>query len=142
MTTEATPGALGSNDQLGLAPELAEFERQVRPLCDRLRAYADGPCVAPDEVLHEAAEKLEKLDSLLRSMHGTLQRAADAAQRVATHSDGCWTWGPRHYQCAVAKVKWLRELVQAIVDTRHTYGWGPEADAAIESARVGLGPNA
>lgn len=36
----------------------------------------------------------------------------------------------------------LHELVQAIADARQTYGWGPEADAAIEAARLELGPNA
>jgi len=36
----------------------------------------------------------------------------------------------------------LRALVHAVVHKRHTYGWGPEADDAIEAARVGLGPNA
>ena len=29
MTTEATPGALGSNDGLGLAPEREVFERAM-----------------------------------------------------------------------------------------------------------------
>ena len=36
----------------------------------------------------------------------------------------------------------IRNLVRAITDSRYTYGWGPEADAAIDAARVALEPNA
>jgi len=35
----------------------------------------------------------------------------------------------------------LRAFVRSIADSRNTYGWGPEADAAIEAARVALEPN-
>jgi hypothetical protein len=40
MTTESTPGALGSNDQLGLAPERAAFEEWCGTvLLDTKRLY-------------------------------------------------------------------------------------------------------
>lgn len=35
----------------------------------------------------------------------------------------------------------LRAAVSSIVQQRDRYGWGPEADAAIDAARVFLGPN-
>ena len=41
----------------------------------------------------------------------------------------------------LAEIDQLRAHVQAIADSRHTYGWGPEADAAIEAARLGLWPS-
>lgn len=33
--------------------------------------------------------------------------------RQSTHSHNCWSWGPGHYKCAVAKIERLRGLLGA-----------------------------
>lgn len=63
-------------------------------------------------------------------------RAAQLAdlELLAKHETDC-------AEASKAEAAALRALVQAIADKRHTYGWGPEADAAIDAARLALGPN-
>lgn len=31
--------------------------------------------------------------------------------RQSTHSDNCWSWGPRHYECALREIERLRAEV-------------------------------
>lgn len=26
---------------------------------------------------------------------------------ATTHADDCWSWGPRHYNCALSEIEWL-----------------------------------
>lgn len=34
--------------------------------------------------------------------------------RASTHADGCWDWGPKHYECAVGKIKRLQAEVEKL----------------------------
>lgn len=32
--------------------------------------------------------------------------------RQSTHAHNCWDWGPRHYECAVGRIKRLEEALR------------------------------
>jgi len=34
--------------------------------------------------------------------------------RASTHSDWCWSWGPKHYECALREIKALQEVLTAL----------------------------
>lgn len=44
--------------------------------------------------------------------------------RASTHSDDCWSWGPRHYECAVGQIKrdeaLLRQALEVLSSTHQT----------------------
>jgi hypothetical protein len=46
-----------------------------------------------------------------------------------THWDGCWDAGPRHYECAVTRIRALEQdrdrLREAIDKFIASYPWGP-----------------
>ena len=43
--------------------------------------------------------------------------------RQTTHAQGCWGWGPRHYECAVGQIErdeaLLRQALEAL-DSDHS----------------------
>ena len=52
------------------------------------------------EFLRQAADEIERLNKALKWEQHLLSR-------IGTHSEGCWQWGPSHYQCAVRRIEEL-----------------------------------
>jgi hypothetical protein len=52
------------------------------------------------DVMGDAVDEIERLEKALRWEQNWLSR-------VGTHSEGCWQWGPTHYQCALRHIEEL-----------------------------------
>jgi len=80
---------------------------------------AEQRWLASDNLLEEAQAEIERLhaqdqywNECLGTAHAEIDRLAACLRweqnwlsRVGTHSDGCWQWGPGHYQCALRHIK-------------------------------------
>ena len=42
--------------------------------------------------------------------------------RQTTHAPGCWSWGSRHYECALREIEALRAEVERLAQSAHE-GW-------------------
>ena len=68
--------------------------------------------------------------------------------RQTTHATGCWSWGPRHYECAVGQIErdeaLLRQALEALeVSTRFVYAdLRPQCECAIAALRERLAETA
>ena len=52
--------------------------------------------------LSEDVEQLEAENESLRA------KLACYENNGTTHADGCWAWGPKHYECALAEIERLK----------------------------------
>ena len=53
---------------------------------------------------HDADAELETLKAENARLTDALQWEQNRADRIGTHGDGCWKWGPSHYECALREI--------------------------------------
>jgi hypothetical protein len=57
--------------------------------------------------------------------------------KATTHAEVCWSWGPAHYECAVAEIERLREQLRlSTVDQVNAEAEANDARAEIEALRA------
>jgi len=68
-----------------------------------------GDALAENERLKREIKRQEiVITQLLLAMHegGTLRvRDAQHNGEIGTHAPGCWSWGPKHYECALRHIR-------------------------------------
>ena len=55
--------------------------------------------------------------------------------RATTHADDCWSWGPRHYECAVREIERLRGALEEC-HARSVARWQRLLAAEAENERL------
>jgi len=43
--------------------------------------------------------------------------------RQSTHAPGCWSWGPRHYECAVGQIERDEALLRQVLEALESSDW-------------------
>jgi len=61
---------------------------------------------------HDADAELETLKAENARLTDALQWEQNRADRIGTHGDGCWKWGPSHYECALREIDRLTALLE------------------------------
>lgn len=67
----------------------------MKDIVDRL--YSQGH----NDLMAEAAEEIERLRQAIKYEDNRFAR-------IGTHGPDCYTWGPKHYECALAKIERLQ----------------------------------
>jgi hypothetical protein len=73
-----------------------ELQEEASAEIERLRLTVMNLCVANGK--HE--DEIERLNKAIKWEQNWLSR-------IGTHSEGCWQWGPTHYQCALRHIEEL-----------------------------------
>ena len=130
MTTEATPGALGSNDQLGLVPERTYTRAQ---LLAAIEAERHACSIAVRMALQDALDD----DADDKGLDGWMREAEQRVKnRSANDPDVIVGAMVDDVRCKALQdaARWVdEEMGRAIQD-----GWSPEAVQALMATRVVL----
>ncbi len=81
--------------------------------------------VSDEQVRHlvsatDVAQGRARLRDILNALATREEAPAEAGDtdRIGTHSPSCWSFGPRHYECALAEINRLRAQPQAREETQ------------------------
>ena len=89
-----TPDGGGTDEPM--PPDFARAYAEAYP--DRVKEY-----VLSDK-LRAAEAEVDRLTAQLAEAERGLKYEQHRAGRQGTHGLGCYTWGPAHYECALAQL--------------------------------------
>lgn len=113
------------------------IEQQAKRIRESAKILGLAEIADDDMVLERASEELRRLHAEVERLNSCLQWEQNRANRMGTHGEDCWKWGPAHYECALREVEKLRQ-----VQGGEAVAWADKAmelatDFAVESLRLG-----
>ena len=54
----------------------------------------------------------DEKDAEIERLRTALRYEANRFSRIGTHAPDCWKWGPQHYECALRKIKEIKDKVE------------------------------
>lgn len=76
-----------------------------------------------DQLRTYAAEYSATMRAEIERLTAALRYEQHRADRMGTHADGCWSWGPAHYECALREVERLTAALAAAKADARRYRW-------------------
>ena len=59
--------------------------------------------------------------------------------RQTTHAQGCWSWGPKHYECAVGQIERDEALLRQALEALDVYReYDPEGGGVADKVAAAL----
>lgn len=71
---------------------------------DYIHPLIDTEAKGIESLIQQQAQEIERLN-------GCLNFEQHYLGRVGTHADGCYKWGPGHWECAVREIERLNQIV-------------------------------
>lgn len=56
--------------------------------------------------------RVQEQEAEIERLRKALHYEANRFSRIGTHAPDCWKWGPQHYECALRKIKEIKDTVE------------------------------
>jgi len=102
--------SIWDHDDMCLSADVEKLEAenaQLKAQCDLWnKKYTD--LMQSLEYAAITNSELNELRAENARLTDSLQWEQNRADRIGTHGDGCWKWGPSHYECALREIGRLK----------------------------------